>query len=206
MVRTLVFRTNSVGSIPTGLKMLTELPILHRERAASALEQNQITVYYTMRFSSLVPPNVRSNTLSNWQSKSQNFFNSWRVTFKKSYYLLYWFKYLSLATKHVTSKRKSSLAILPRSRSIYTLTKAPMAHKTNSKEQFMFNFYHFVFTLTIETPLAQQPSTLEQSAYTALLSKQLFPVFETNLLSLNSYLIVYASRDSNYLKLPYTPR
>jgi ribosomal protein S10 len=34
-------------------------------------------------------------------------------------------------------------AFLPIKRKSYTLTKAPMAHKTNSKEQFVFKFFKF---------------------------------------------------------------
>ena len=74
-----------------------------------------------------------------------------------------------------------------------------MAHKTNSKEQFMFKFYNFVFTVKLNTLISQQPSSVEQAAYASVLSEQLFPVFETNLLTLKSYLLSYAVRDNRYL-------
>lgn len=42
-----------------------------------------------------------------------------------------------------TKNKSIKFSFLPIKRKSYTLTKAPMAHKTNSKEQFVFKFYKF---------------------------------------------------------------
>ena len=72
-----------------------------------------------------------------------------------------WINYLSEKSNHSTNRytqkktdqekndiehKASHISILPSKRSLYTFQKAPMAHKTNSKEQFMFKFYFFKFT------------------------------------------------------------
>ncbi len=157
-----------------------------------------LQVRYSLRFASLIPPHVGLNVSDEWSSAPRSFFSSWRVTFKKSYCLLYWLKYLSIATRYENSTRKAALAVLPRTRSVYTLTKAPMAHKTNSKEQYMFHFYHFTFSINLVTSKRRQPTSVDQGAYAALLTRRLFPVFETNLLFLKYYSVTYAVRDIMY--------
>jgi hypothetical protein len=102
----------------------------------------------------------------------------------------------------VTSKDiKPRIAILPSKKSTYTLTKAPMAHKTNSKEQFLFKFYNFRFSFTLRVNPDLTPSTLSQGAYSTTLTRRLFPVFETNLLFLKYYEITYPVGDPKYFKL-----
>ena len=83
------------------------------------------------------------------------------------------------------------LAILPASRKMYTLQKAPMAHKTNSKEQFMFKFYNFKFSVNLQVDKKFLPTSVTQGAYTLNLAYRFFPVFETNLLFLKYYKIHY---------------
>lgn len=87
------------------------------------------------------------------------------------------------------------IAILPARNSKYTLQKAPMAHKTSSKEQFLFRFYKFKFSFNMEVDDQQVSRSLRQGAYAMEATKELFPVFETNLLFLKSYEITYPTSD-----------
>jgi hypothetical protein len=81
---------------------------------------------------------------------------------------------------------------------MYTLTKAPMAHKTNSKEQFLFKFYNFKFSFALKTNLDLAPSTVAQGAHSLAITKSLFPVFETNMLFLKNYEVSYPVHDKGF--------
>ena len=79
--------------------------------------------------------------------------------------------------------------ILPSKYKLYTLQKAPMAHKTNSKEHYKFKFFYF--NLVFKTILSSECylHNINIATLFFFLSKPLFPVFETNLLFLKSYQI-----------------
>lgn len=92
------------------------------------------------------------------------------------------------------------IAILPCKQRVYTLTKAPMAHKTNSKEQFLFKFYNFKFSISLYLPPRLVPNSITQGAHSLTITRKLFPVFETNLLFLKYYQVSYPVRDRSYFK------
>lgn len=126
-----------------------------------------------------------------------------KVRLKRSYLLLSWFSYLfnfspieSYSPPHSSNLPK--LTMLPATRSLYTFTKAPMAHKTRSKEQFMFRFYSFKFSKGVTTAPSFLPRSVNCSLSVFFLIKKSFPLFETNLLFLKFYQINVAFFDSNY--------
>lgn len=125
-----------------------------------------------------------------------------RALLKKSYLLLSWFHYLSLnsSSKHPLFTNKApkvfKLAVLPSKQNVYTLQKAPMAHKSSSQEQFLFKLYNFKFSVTLALTPALTPSSSSQAAYVLKLTKQIFPFFETNLLFLKYYRITYPFKDN----------
>ena len=90
--------------------------------------------------------------------------------------------------------------MLPATQSFYTITKAPMAHKTRSKEQFIFKFYHFAITFKVNSLLMVSSNNVSVGAlaYILMLTKQLFPVFETNLLYLKYYRVRYPLMDQYF--------
>jgi hypothetical protein len=125
-----------------------------------------------------------------------------KIHLKKSYLALSWFNYLSQLkdepaehslekndrdSKSPSFSKALKFRILPSKRSLYTFQKAPMAHKTNSKEQFMFKFYFFKFSISITTPLEDIPSSINSSVSAYYIMKSTFPCFETNLLLLKYY-------------------
>ena len=77
-----------------------------------------------------------------------------------------------------------------------------MAHKTRSKEQFVFKFYHFAITFKESQPLLATAPVFSPSslAYILVLTKQLFPVFETNLLYLKYYYVRYRLKGSLFFR------
>lgn len=103
---------------------------------------------------------------------------------KKAYTMLTWLYYMtSFKSQHAKTK-KIWFAILPRRTTKYTLTKAPMAHKTFSQEQFQFQYYRC--RISFKSTLCHEPvnNTLSETQLCMLTIKELFPFFETNLLFL----------------------
>lgn len=92
-------------------------------------------------------------------------------------------------------------AFLPSTRKTYTLTKAPMAHKTFSKEQFAFKFYKFKVSIraTFEDPF--QLTSVDQATTSLLIAKNSFPVFETNMMFLKFYKIQMISSGKHFYSL-----
>lgn len=192
MVRTLVFHTNNVGSIPTGLK------ITNLDFHVARIPLNRVTrlqkhpVRYSFRFMSLIPPISNNDFGPASQTPYTPLPN--RLFLKRSYLILSWLFYMSTADYTPDTDLKPRLAVLPARNSKYTLTKAPMAHKTNSKEQFLFRFYKFKFSFTGSLDTEFLPGNYFQAGHGLEMTKNLFPVFETNLLFLKTYEITYPLR------------
>jgi len=75
-----------------------------------------------------------------------------------------------------------------------------MAHKTNSKEQFLFKFYAFKFSFDLFIENDNLPKTLRQGAYALELTQRTFPSFETNLMSLKAFGITYPMKDNRFFQ------
>lgn len=194
MVRTLVFHTNNVGSIPTGLKMIKQLngPLNPLQTLQSKRPYVQkLTIRYSFRFKSLIPPSTLNYTETARDSQSLSHSLPKRLLLKKSYLLVSWINYLTIIGTQHHKSFKPYIAFLPADTRTYTLTKAPMAHKTNSKEQFLIKFYNFKFSFELRPNPVLIPTSISEGAYVLVLTKKLFPVFETNLISLKYYQIVY---------------
>jgi len=95
--------------------------------------------------------------------------------------------YLTFTVKKKDEDRVIEFAFLPIRRKMYTLTKAPMAHKTNSKEQIVFKFYKFKVSIKSNFISEYSLKSVDQGLLSLLNAKLLFPVFDTNLLFLKSY-------------------
>jgi hypothetical protein len=88
--------------------------------------------------------------------------------------------------------------VLPLNRRKFTLTRAPMAHKTFSKEQYKFQFYKFKITFNAFLKEKCVLNSLNAGLLFVLLSKKFFPQFETNILFLKSCNIVFIVKDKQY--------
>lgn len=195
MVKTLVFHTSNVGSIPPGLNMHKSLNLTALR--TMTLPKESFTIRYSFRFTSLVPP-LTISALNTTEPSAINL-KSTRLLFKRSYLVLSWISYLARIGTQKRKHFRPTIAILPSRRTLYTLTKAPMAHKTNSKEQFMFKFYNFKFSFELLSYSSTIAPSVTQGAYVMRLTNRLFPVFETNLLSLKYYEITYPVRVTPFL-------
>lgn len=159
--------------------------------------RESFTIRYSFRFTSLVPP-LTISALNTTEPSTINL-KSTRLLFKRSYLVLSWISYLARIGTQKHKHFRPTIAILPSRRTLYTLTKAPMAHKTNSKEQFMFKFYNFKFSFELLAYSSAVAPSVTQGAYVMRLTTRLFPVFETNLLSLKYYEIMYPVRVTQFL-------
>ena len=179
---------------------------MQRYEQLKHLEASQKTtqVRLEFRFVSLISPSWQ-RTESLLQPEYVNSVHKFRrILMKKSYLILSWFSYLSAAGDLNKSRKGSSravkLAILPARRKMYTLTKAPMAHKTNSKEQFLLKFSNFKFSINLDHCRTLLPSSPSSTAHQFLLLQKIFPVFETNLLLLKYYILRYPGKGTSYFR------
>jgi hypothetical protein len=152
-------------------------------------------VKYSFRFVSVVAPGASSKSpviaLNSYGPLPK------KVLLKRSFLLASWLFYLAGGQAKPVNKQ-IGIAVLPSRRSLYTLTKAPMAHKTRSKEQFMFKTYNFKFSVAIPLDSALVPSSVSNGAYGSYIVSSSFPTFETNSLFLKSFLISYPISDAKF--------
>ena len=184
-----------MGSIPPSLNIrnlqhlnLTNCPI-------RVITSPKEVIRYSFRFTSLIAPTTKYLTFDDPSSLSDHLPK--RLLLKKSYILLSWVSYLSKLGFQKRKHFNPNIAILPPRQKKYTLTKAPMAHKTNSKEQFFFKFYNFKFSFELRPYTRSLTHTPFQGAYIFVLTRNLFPTFETNLLSLKYYEVSYPIKASH---------
>jgi hypothetical protein len=85
---------------------------------------------------------------------------------------------------------------MPKKTTIFTLTKAPIAHKTNSKEQYKFRF--FLFKISYNDILDDNLQNFNQLLLVFLLHKQKFNYFETNLFFLKNYYFCYSLKNTSF--------
>lgn len=86
---------------------------------------------------------------------------------------------------------------MPIRRKIFTLTKAPIAHKNWSKEQYKLQF--FFFKVSFKNVLIEDYYMNPNHALLMLLStKKSFSSFETNLFFLKSYYVMFCFNNTKY--------
>jgi len=186
-------------------KLLDDLKLVRHQQQSSFQNQGKgsFPVRYEFRFTSIVAPGFHSVRTDMSSDVGVGVCRGHkRVLFKKSYLISSWFYYLSRRGPYkpldVRSNKKLKLAILPSRRHMYTLTKAPMAHKTNSKEQFLFKYYNFKFSATLDLDHDFVPTTISQGAFTLNLLEKKFPSFGTNFLFLKYSRVKYPMRDTSF--------
>ena len=184
---------------------LTSIQRYNERRKHLATPQTTTQVRLEFRFVSLISPSWQRTGSLIRPERADSVQRFRRILMKKSYLILSWFSYLSSAGEISKSRKDSSravkLAILPARRKMYTLTKAPMAHKTNSKEQFLLKFYNFKFSINIDHCRTLLPSSPAASAHQFQLLQKIFPVFETNLLLLKYYILRYPGKGTFYFRV-----
>ena len=193
-VRTLVFHSSNVGSIPSNpiIKLRKENlnKLLFNNRLQNNITSNLFV--YEFSFVSLIPPFFSSLVLTTKPSIKNT------INFKKSYLLLSWMYYLK-TSKNLKKTKTVSFITLPVKRKQYTLQKAPMAHKTNSKEHYKFKFFFYKIIFSASIKNTAQLLSPDSGLFFTLLIKPFFPVFGTNLLLLSSYRLLFSCKTGNFL-------
>lgn len=156
---------------------------------------NSKNIKYQFLFVSLISPftinKLRFSHISNINKK--------KVFIKQSYMILVWFYYLSFLNRRSSDDYRLNVASLPITKRIFTTTKAPMAHKTRSKEQYQFKFYKF--KISFNATLIEKYTflnSLDSALLAILINKKNLPQLETNLLFLKSLTFLIHTRDVNY--------
>jgi hypothetical protein len=166
---------------------------------------------YQFTFISLISPYLLSDLRIHDISSSPSKASKATSLVKQSYLLFTWFYYLKeskIVNQSLTESTKNPIlfSFLPVRRKAYTLTKAPMAHKTNSKEQFVFRYFKFKMSINTRFLHNDFVDSINLGLLSILLSKNHFPFFETNLLLLKNYTLTFPLSDLNffnfYLFLP----
>ena len=152
-------------------------------------------VIYKFRFTSLIAPYLLTNLRLDDITLTPSTALKSTMLLKQSYLLFTWFYYLkeSRNISKSSSKGVIKFTFLPTRHKNYTLTKAPMAHKTNSKEQFTFRFFNFNVSIKTRLNQASTASSFDQTLLTLFVIKESFPFFETNLLFLKTYTVLLNS-------------
>lgn len=170
-------------------------------------------VSYAVNFISLISPlSVKKIPLIQKNVIDKNNVNK-KIFFKKSYIVLTWFYYLSFINLKKKNQINIKIFIKPKTKRIFTAIKAPIAHKTNSKEQYKFSFYSFIIKFSTinfkktENLISDDANhTLKKnSMYSNFLfiwitKKNLFSI-ETNLFFLKSYYFFSTYSDKIYFSL-----
>jgi hypothetical protein len=130
--------------------------------------------FLSLNFTSYFPAShlleISHRTTSRYSSK---------LLLKQSYLLLTWFFYLSTIRK--TTKIK--IASFPSTQTVFTATKAPMAHKKNSKEQYKLQYFNF----HIKYQLIITNTSFDEALLLILYFKHSLVFVETNLFFLKNF-------------------
>jgi ribosomal protein S10 len=120
------------------------------------------------------------------------------VRMKKAYTMLTWLYYLTFTVDRQTENKVVKFSFLPRRRTKYTLTKAPMAHKTFSKEQFKFQLHKCKVSIRTELADHYQLSSVSALQMAFTVTRTTFPNLETNTLFLKSARITLPGSDASF--------
>lgn len=195
MVRTSDFQFENVGSIPSNP---TKMSLLNFNKLFAFNNKTNKNLKKKMKFSfsfiSLTTPFILTNL-----RLSFNFCkNEKKVLIKQSYILLTWFYYLNFIEKKINTKNQLKFFVMPTTFRKFTLTKAPMAHKNWSKEQYKFQFFKFKISFNVFLKEDNNLTSLNQAVLFIFLTRKNFPQFETNLLFLKNVNIFFYLTDNNF--------
>lgn len=196
MVRTSDFQFENVGSNPSS-PIITKFNLNNKYflyNKSKKIIFNSKKIIFSFYFTSLISPFLVNNLrfITNDQISKK------KILLKQSYILLSWFYYLTFLNQKMTTKNNLKFVILPNSRRIFTLTKAPIAHKNWSKEQYKFQFFKFKITFKTFLKENNDLNSSNKSILFILLTKKKFPQFETNLFFLKNANLTYQFNDINF--------
>ena len=92
------------------------------------------------------------------------------------------------------------ISFCPTKKTRLTFTKAPMAHKTFSQEQFIFKFYKFKILFFLSFTEFHFLLNINKSIYLLLFLRNYLPVIETNLIFLKKINLKFFVSDPTFFK------
>jgi hypothetical protein len=155
-------------------------------------QKNNLRIKF--KFISLISPFIINNLRFGFNS----LINEKKILLKQSYILLTWFYYISFINQKKNNKNKIKFFVFPIKKNKFTLTKAPMAHKNWSKEQYKFDFYRFTINFRSNLQEENNLKSLNELILFVLLSKKNFPFFETNIFFIKNVKFLINFKDFNY--------
>ena len=194
MVRTSDFQSENAGSIPPGpiyMKFKSSINIISAVTKNSN-NQRLKKVQHGFYFTSIISPYIINN--ARLLNLSSNNYSDKKVLVKQSYILLTWFYYMTMLDP-TSVKKKLKIAILPKKTKKFTLTKAPMAHKNWSKEQYDFSYFKFKVSFKSLFKSDTCVQSLNQLSLFILLTKNSINSFETNLFFLKYFQSILFFKD-----------
>lgn len=192
MVRTSDFHFENVGSNPANPKLILKNQSLYHIIKTPF----DLSISFHFLFASLIAPFISPNINILFQT------NTWirkKNLLKNSYIILAWFYYLdSIHTPNKDSGLR--FFVLPTKAQVYTLTKAPIAHKLWSKEQYKFVFYLFRISFNNSSFIDAKITSVNQGLLFLLIVKKTIPFFSSNLMVLKTARVCFQLTDNTYFK------
>ncbi len=154
---------------------------------------------FKFSFVSLIPPFIINNIRFFFNKND----NEKKILLKQSYIILTWFYYISFIQKKIDNKNKLKIFVLPVKNNKFTLTKAPMAHKNWSKEQYKFSHYKFKINFKFFLKDDNSLNSINSSLFFILLTKKNFPNLETNIFFLKNIKFLFFFKDFSFFNYNY---
>ena len=180
----------------------------------------QPLIKHTLKFASLYTPSSFKDMSLFFRGTSK--YNSFlknkpnkKILVKQSYVMLIWLSYIAKSRKASDLERNDlsnkascpSFFIYPFRNYKTTITKAPMAHKTYSQEQFMIRFYKFSISfhtnLSVPGCINSSIPSVNSSLFFASFLRQNMPIIGTNMLILHKYATFFYSLDKDFFSLDF---
>lgn len=195
-----------------------DLKVIKAHKSSSKLQQSLIK--HTLKFASLYTPSTFKDMSLFFRGTSK--YNSFlknkpnkKILVKQSYVMLIWLSYIAQSHKVSDQGRNDLLGkascpsffIYPFRNYKTTITKAPMAHKTYSQEQFMVRFYKFSISfhtnLSIPGRVNSSIPGVNNSLFFSSFLRQNMPIIGTNMLILHKYTTFFYSLDKDFFSLDF---
>lgn len=150
-------------------------------------------MHYSFKFTSYFPLHKISALSPNYIKNNVEIENKHKKYIKQSYLLFTWFYYINLFDK---KKKLINFFTLPITKYHFTLTKAPIAHKTWSKEQYGYKTYNFV--ISFKNITFEHAFSLNEFLFIIHSFTKTYQHNETNLFFLKSLRFYFKITDNNY--------
>ena len=166
-------------------------------------------IQHTIKFGSIfAPDSLRGINLLFRSSSAYNSLltnkPSRKILVKQSYIFMVWVNYLCNQNSEYNPVGKNpAFFVYPKKNYKTTITKAPMAHKTYSQEQFMIRFYNFSITFYSDCSggNSEALNSINKSIYFTHLLKGAVPFIGTNMLFISKYSLIFNAKDSLFFSL-----